>query len=533
MNIYDVVTGQIISGGFLLKVFMLIGVLMFAKQMPKILEGLGLKIDGSGFTLNPLKKVENEALGGKRLMGAAGAMVAAGADRGARMAFAPNNKERLKALMGTPMGIAGAAARGFGSNAGYSGGKKAQANVNRRLRESRIKGLSQREAYLDYLGSKYGLDNATLEPEAYYQAQNDEMHKQAGKEIEAVTRGEKLKMDNEKNRQKTMNNTKAARTNVKNQSNRMMDIAKDVASKKGDLGTRNCGEISKLLGKCSGYSFGDKNVEAIFNSRGITKEEIATCMGVKSYDDLKNVTISDDHSRLATSKNYTSNRRADESNVDKLNQLNAVDGKLSEDMYVGGQLIATAGTTVDGDIVAKAKKAQGIYIKQSDEAIFNEMLSGSDAIMNVAGSETQSFSNIMREFDDAVISAKTTSEAYNTEYNKSINTDITGGKKASDMTAGDFKDIINNMDNDADASDINMSISESNNIIEECERNIQKVQTEKTHKYYDESGTLIDMKYNEYDTYSKPREQQLNELKEKHKNLQDIGNANSVFGSSK
>ena len=35
---------------------------MFAKQLPKILEGLGIKLDGDGkFTLNPLRKMEKEA----------------------------------------------------------------------------------------------------------------------------------------------------------------------------------------------------------------------------------------------------------------------------------------------------------------------------------------------------------------------------------------------------------------------------------------------------------------------------------------
>lgn len=76
---------DIIDGSYksdcILKVFVVIGALMFAKQLPKILEGLGIKLDGDGkFTLNPFKKFENEALGGKKILGAtkglaAGAMV--------------------------------------------------------------------------------------------------------------------------------------------------------------------------------------------------------------------------------------------------------------------------------------------------------------------------------------------------------------------------------------------------------------------------------------------------------------------------
>ena len=60
-------------------VFILIGALMFAKQFPKILENLGVKLDGGGkFTLNPLKKVENEALGVKKLLGLGATAGAAG-----------------------------------------------------------------------------------------------------------------------------------------------------------------------------------------------------------------------------------------------------------------------------------------------------------------------------------------------------------------------------------------------------------------------------------------------------------------------
>lgn len=55
---------------FWVMLFILIGALMFAKQVPKLLEELfpGLKL-GGGMQLNPFKKVANEALGGKTLLG--------------------------------------------------------------------------------------------------------------------------------------------------------------------------------------------------------------------------------------------------------------------------------------------------------------------------------------------------------------------------------------------------------------------------------------------------------------------------------
>ena len=45
---------------------------MFIKQFPKILEGLGVKLDGDGkFSLNPIKKFKDEAFGGDKITKAA------------------------------------------------------------------------------------------------------------------------------------------------------------------------------------------------------------------------------------------------------------------------------------------------------------------------------------------------------------------------------------------------------------------------------------------------------------------------------
>lgn len=61
-NMYDVVSGATVTGLWL-KVFIIIGALMFAKQLPKILENLGIKLD-SNFQLNPFRKMEKQMLGG-------------------------------------------------------------------------------------------------------------------------------------------------------------------------------------------------------------------------------------------------------------------------------------------------------------------------------------------------------------------------------------------------------------------------------------------------------------------------------------
>lgn len=71
MKLVDIVDGSYVTNAYI-TIFIIIGALMFAKQLPKILEGLGIKLDGDGkFTLNPLKKIEEQAIGGKNLVKAA------------------------------------------------------------------------------------------------------------------------------------------------------------------------------------------------------------------------------------------------------------------------------------------------------------------------------------------------------------------------------------------------------------------------------------------------------------------------------
>lgn len=80
-KLYSIGEHTYLSSNFWIQLFMLIGILMFCKELPKLLEELipGMKGVGS-FNLNPLKKVSDNALGGKLLTGAAigaGAMGAA------------------------------------------------------------------------------------------------------------------------------------------------------------------------------------------------------------------------------------------------------------------------------------------------------------------------------------------------------------------------------------------------------------------------------------------------------------------------
>ena len=119
----DIVDGSY-QTNMLVKIFIIIGALMFAKSFTKILEGLGLKLDG-GFTLNPLKKFEDQALGGKNVTGMARGAISgtAGALTGA----------------GVMRGVTGAWS-GLKSGKGWSETGKATAEMNRKMRQAKLDG---------------------------------------------------------------------------------------------------------------------------------------------------------------------------------------------------------------------------------------------------------------------------------------------------------------------------------------------------------------------------------------------------------
>lgn len=128
-GLVDIIDGSTQTNG-IVKIFIIIGALMFAKQFPEILKGLGIKLDGgSKFTLNPLKKMEEGALGGKRItgaargfaVGAAGALSGAGAGRAFSGAF-----------------------RGFTGGKGWKETGKAEAEMNRKMRQAKLDGSTFR-----------------------------------------------------------------------------------------------------------------------------------------------------------------------------------------------------------------------------------------------------------------------------------------------------------------------------------------------------------------------------------------------------
>ncbi len=109
-GIQDVVTGERISSWWVF-IFVIIGVLMFAKQLPKILEDtLGFKGTGD-FTLNPLKKLEDGMIGGKTIKRvgstAAAVGVAGGLALGANALTGFTTNKGLGRFKGITSGLAG------------------------------------------------------------------------------------------------------------------------------------------------------------------------------------------------------------------------------------------------------------------------------------------------------------------------------------------------------------------------------------------------------------------------------------------
>ena len=148
---------QYLSGGIWIKLFMLLGVLMFCKELPKLLEQLipGMKGAGS-FKLNPVKRIRDDAIGGKVITGAAvgaGAMGAAAlGGAGANAIHARMNGKNWKETFKN-------AGRGLGTGAfygaknGFAAAKSGKYNVVRTAGES-IKQSSQHRNYEDMLAAQ-------------------------------------------------------------------------------------------------------------------------------------------------------------------------------------------------------------------------------------------------------------------------------------------------------------------------------------------------------------------------------------------
>lgn len=222
MRVVDLVDGSYQTNA-LVAIFIIIGALMFAKQLPKILEGLGIKLDGDGkFFLNPFKKFEEEAIGGKRITGAAGGAVAG-----------------LIGGKGNPFRAISGAARGFVGNKGYAGGLAAQADVNRKIREAKISGAGFLGSRAAVLSSRYGLDDADLEGRATNLRKDKRAVEEARRRVDAKTKS--LEIEKKGNQDKIKGFKKSVGT---------QEVVKDKISKmeeraRAEIEKGNGGEIAK------------------------------------------------------------------------------------------------------------------------------------------------------------------------------------------------------------------------------------------------------------------------------------------------
>lgn len=177
-GMYDIINGSQITNGFVV-IFVIIGVLMFVKQLPKILENLGIKLDGDGkFSLNPLKKLEDGMIGGKKILGAGQGVAAAGLlgaaamgsnllTAGSRIKNANGFRGKSRAVLGSFGGALSAARKGlvggikgekFGKN--FSDSYSAAMNEMKREQERADEGIGKMGVNIAKAQKKMGVRTA-------------------------------------------------------------------------------------------------------------------------------------------------------------------------------------------------------------------------------------------------------------------------------------------------------------------------------------------------------------------------------------
>ena len=153
---------QIFTNNLLLNIFLIIGCLMFAKQVPKLIEDMfGIKMDG--MVLHPLKRFQEQALFGKQITSLGAAGLAGGASFGTNLIAADGNV--FEKLGSAGAGLVSATARGtvgairgqkFGQTftGAYQGANRARNN-----RDSRYKlDVSAPSVWMNSLQRKMGID---------------------------------------------------------------------------------------------------------------------------------------------------------------------------------------------------------------------------------------------------------------------------------------------------------------------------------------------------------------------------------------
>ena len=156
-QLYAIGNHKYLSSNFWIQLFMLLGVLMFCKELPKLLEQLIPGMKGSGsFKLNPLKRINEDSIGGKFITGGimgAGAMTAsalggAGANAIHSIRHGKNWKDSFKSA-GRGLGTGAF----YGAKNGFAAGKSGKYNVMSETGKS-IQQSSKHRNYEDMLAAQ-------------------------------------------------------------------------------------------------------------------------------------------------------------------------------------------------------------------------------------------------------------------------------------------------------------------------------------------------------------------------------------------
>lgn len=293
-------------------IFIIIGALIFAKQLPKIITDLtGIKMDGK-FTLNPFKKISEEALGAKKASGILGGVAGgflAGAIGGGKGFFDRVWNAGTGAIRG---GVGG---KGFGA------GLNTQADVNRKIRDARINGSSFWGSVGAAMGSKFGLDYATLEKQSLEYENNKAKYDAVARSVEQKKNGYSVRKKEIQKGMTDRNRSKAAFERITNN-------AKNIESRAVDqIKTGAAGVFSKE-----------------YKARLAHFEKLKLNNG-SGYLDANNNVISKDDARLSIDANGTA----------RINAILGADGK-----YTGGSVVRAI---TDTD-VAKAEISADHYLNE-------------------------------------------------------------------------------------------------------------------------------------------------------------------------
>ena len=501
---FDIVTGKTVNNIWI-KLMMIIGILMFVKQLPKILEGLGIKLEGGGkFTLNPFKKFEEEAAGGKQILGAAGGLVSGIADRGARIATAQGTANKLKAAAGGLIGIPGAAMRGFRDGKGFSSGMKAQNAVNRRLREGRIKGLSPAQSYLDYAGSLFGLDDATLEKESRINYQNETTLKDMKLRSAEASRAESLEATRLEHENAQRKETLQRLSDAKSKGDAVKSFSEEFTKKKANFGS-NTTDVGYYAMASANYG----NALAF----DLNLSDGSTIAAGTLIDDSVLTRIS-----KSANKDYTRTININNNNLDMLKQM-----KLGDKLAVGfeiGDRTFSAGDVVTSDMIEDARDAAYQYEKYAIKQVQN--MFESDAV----GSANSAFANDQREFNaksseytTAVSNANESIHAYNKTYGTSI-VDVSDSVTYDALDSA-IKDYISG----DTIKDMRTASAKIESKIAQHKQNAANAKDNITGHLLDENGNVIidsatglakEYGIDEFESIHNPRQEETKRKKEQH-----------------